>query len=685
MTRARALLVLLLGVTAVEARPAQRSLFEIPTGNGFGFQVLDARTGRLLAFFDHPYRYLRPLANERVDGLERRNLLEALEFKTMTTPSAARGAAAPEVSYLRETGVLDVRRPDGAREFYFSPFGLHRNAFVAIARGAPGDARELALQFHLGGNPVSKIFWEQEYTVVKLPGERIEALPGGGWVETGMGAGALLYLPLQAGTRAVCENRANGETTAVDDGCAAADLRLIARGLADRFGDFGFLVVHVESAAEIGAALRESRTWLTRRSPTRLIADELAEWESWRRAPPVRLAPEELALWRQSEAVLRMGQVRAPNVSGVRRSQGMILASLAPGSWATGWVRDGTYATVALARAGHFVEARRSLDFFLNAGPVGKYKSYVGGQPYRISLTRYFGSGEEEADYAGHDTPNIETDGWGLYLWAARQYVDRSGDRAWLARKVQGGSVYEVLRAEIAEPIVRQLETDGPWPGIMKADSSIWEVHQENARHFAYSTFAAARGLCDFASLARRAGHSTEARRYAQIAEATRIAALRAFTVPEGHLVGATERSRETDYDGAIVEAFGFDLLRNRKDPLAEATLRHLEELRVPSGGFQRRKGPDAYDTDEWPFINFRMASTYAKLGRRAEATALIARMRSVAALNFNLLPELYNADPGGGDFNHYKGSNPMVGYGAGAYLITMLELGGVFERRDCR
>ena len=54
-------------------------------------------------------------------------------------------------------------------------------------------------------------------------------------------------------------------------------------------------------------------------------------------------------LWRQSEAVLRMGQIREPNTA-TRKNNGMILASLPPGEWHTGWVRDATYAIVALAR-----------------------------------------------------------------------------------------------------------------------------------------------------------------------------------------------------------------------------------------------------------------------------------------------------------------------------------------------
>ena len=87
-----------------------------------------------------------------------------------------------------------------------------------------------------------------------------------------------------------------------------------------------------------------------------------------------------------------MGQVREPNIPG-RRNNGMVLASLPPGEWHSGWVRDAVYGIVALARSGHHAEAKAALDFFLNAEPVGKYKSYVRNQDYRVSVVRYFGTG----------------------------------------------------------------------------------------------------------------------------------------------------------------------------------------------------------------------------------------------------------------------------------------------------
>jgi hypothetical protein len=56
----------------------------------------------------------------------------------------------------------------------------------------------------------------------------------------------------------------------------------------------------------------------------------------------------------------------------------------------------------------------------------------------------------------------------------------------------------------------------------------------------------------------------------------------------------------------------------------------------------------------------------------------------SQAAANFYLLPELYNAVASDGPIGNYTGSIPMVGYGAGAYLMTMMDRSGLVEPNDC-
>ena len=179
-------------------------------------------------------------------------------------------------------------------------------------------------------------------------------------------------------------------------------------------------------------------------------------------------------MWRQAETVLRMAQIRESwSDTPRRKNHGMMLASLPPGGWHTGWVRDATYALTAMARSGHTDMAKDGLEFFLDAD-AGKYSSFVNNAAYRISTVRYYGDGEEEADYSGSPTRNIEIDGWGLYLWAARSYVDASDDNAWLAETTKkGDTVYDAIRRASPRPLVANIET----AGMAVADASIWEVH----------------------------------------------------------------------------------------------------------------------------------------------------------------------------------------------------------------
>ena len=669
------------------SRPAfspRTSFFTLPTGNGHGFQVFDTRLGRVVTFLDHPYRFLRPNEDERVDGIERRNLLESLRlgFESKTGVSWLEGPGLG-TEYVDQTGILRVS--DGKREaVLLSPFGLEANALVMIWRQQDRGARQVAsLAFHLGGHAIAKEFWNPPNEVVRVPGGesiRLGQEPRQHWLERGRGQGVMIYVPLQAGTTGACgQARCRGDDVV---------LHVTASGSAD--GWSGMLIAYADDPEEAAAQLDRIDGWLGRRSGAELLAEARAEWKRWRKPVPgaVRFRSEaEERVWLQSEAVLRMAQVRETNLRGggrLRVNRGMILASLAPGHWTTGWVRDGMYATAALARIGHFAEARDSLDFILNAEPVGKFKSYVDGYPYRVSVTRYYGNGEEEGDYSDQKTPNVETDGWGLFLWAARNYLESSGDVKWLERSTREGTVYQAMLHGVARAIESQLEPDGPLAGIMKPDSSIWEVHQESARHFAYTTLTAARGLCDFAWIAGRAGDARSAAHFASLSGKVRRAFLRSFTVAEGHLVAAVERSRETDLDTALAEAFGLDVIQDFSSPVATKTFQHLQRMRLPTGGYYRVAGESTYQTNEWPFIDLRMAGVFLRMEQRGPAEQLVQRLVTVAAVNHHLLPELLIANRREGQIGDFQGSNPMVGYGAGAFHLALLERDGRFAGTSC-
>ena len=54
------------------------------------------------------------------------------------------------------------------------------------------------------------------------------------------------------------------------------------------------------------------------------------------------------------------------------------------------------------------------------------------------------------------------------------------------------------------------------------------------------------------------------------------------------------------------------------------------------------------------------------------------------AAANHGLIPELYNTYSSAGPIGGYTGSIPMVGFGAGAYLSTLLDRAELYEHTDC-
>ena len=185
-------------------------------------------------------------------------------------------------------------------------------------------------------------------------------------------------------------------------------------------------------------------------------------------------------------------------VQANRRNRGMFLAALPEGEWHMGWVRDGAYAIVSQAMNGHHREARLGVDAFLNAW-AGFFSSqeYL-GRDYRISSVRYYGNGKEEGDFNFYG-PNVETDGFGLVLWAARMYLHYSCDADWLqTTTLHGDTVFEAL-TEVADDIVALMVNDST------PECSIWRFTGITVR-FSPIRQPRKRGLFDFAAIALVAG-----------------------------------------------------------------------------------------------------------------------------------------------------------------------------------
>ena len=679
-----------------EARAENRTWHFLTTGNGHGFQVYDENKHRVTTFLEHPYRYIAPSTIPSLppehEGVARRNLAFDVFFgvKGAGWLSNDQGAEAPE--YVDQSNIIRVPATIGATKaesFYFAPFGLERNVLVGLLH-APGASDGYALfNFHMG---------QGDRLQPNAVGESVRAAVGvpKAVVETGPGGGAMVYVPLAGADHADCAgvfDKGNAAQDLADKtDCAGDDISVGFQKKLGADGWMGFAASYVENAADADSAAVAINTWAAARTPDKILADAKAEFEAWRKPPPdgILCSDDEKKVWRQGEAVLRMGQVReADSASPIaRKNHGMMLASLPIGEWHTGWVRDGTYAIVALARMGHLEEARLALEFLLNAfqmnpGGKGKYRNLVHNADYRISVVRYYGTGEEEAD-TNQDGPNVETDGWGLVLWAARQYVEAAGADgvAWLDKPTFSGSVWDTLTGGIATPIEAQLEQPS---SIMGADSSIWEVHDAKKRHYAFTTLTAARGVCDMAGIAKKANKS-ELAHYQDLSKKIRDGFTASFVDPQSALAGSIEGLMQGKYvDGAVAEAFNWNILQDWKGDTAKATLDLLGKLKVDSGGFKRNDdGLSSYDNNEWILVDLRIANALRRAGRGSEGDAIVAHVVSKAAANFYLLPELYNDTAGAGATGDYTGSIPMVGYGGGAFAITMLDRSGSPEAHDC-
>ena len=603
------------------------SFEQLPTGNGYGFAVYNAATSRVDVLLERPYAQrsaTEPTADRAFDAY----------FGVRASGGATWLAQlrTDRVSYENQSHVVHAQQSFGPlllETYAFAPWNLPAAGVVLVLHArnrsavpVPDASMYALLNFHLGtgapepGTDGERITWNAS---------------AGAYVETGASARSLTYLPIGIPQRHAASPAAVyaigsvgglfpdvGDSGTMNDAVAGFQW---APGSLPAGGDAWVgVVVTLATPADAIA-------WLAGRDAPATLANELAAWESWRAPPPAGLSDGELRVWRQGESVLRMAQSREPPPS-----RGQILAALPPGIWSIAWVRDMTYATVALARSGHRDEANAAIDF-LRDSPVGAFRTYV-GHDYHVSVVRYYGDGTEWSDTDANG-PNVEFDGFGLALWAAhtlgRTDLDANADT------------------------LRALRDD---TGLVSPDSSIWEVHWNGRqKHFAYTSIAAAHGLC-------LAGDSVAA-------AGVRDAIVRELTSGSGGLAGNREelRAGQNALDAAVIEAIDFGLI-DARGGLARDTLRALDRLRTPAGrGFARNDDGGGYDAHEWVFVDLRVASALRRMGYTLEADALLAWVTAQADANFGLQAELYH--PSTAD---YAGAIPMVGFGAGAYMLALLD-----------
>lgn len=670
--RPRAVQALALGLATLatplsaHALSPWRSAHELPFSNGRAAASVDGATGKLIRLLDHPY--LAASSTERTKNLR----YDAYAGVRVGAQAAWLNAVSPLfVGYDEGRGIVRVERENtGLRmvERHFAPMAFNGRAVVSTVTvtrisGTGSVVGAALVNDHLGGNAGGT----GSETVVRTSHGLVESGPSGARiVHQAFGAGTSMAAASGSMANpysAFAQGNSLGNSLpsgAVDDAVIGFEFPLgdLAVGASATFGWASFVV---DDGVSSQAGDDAFAAFVNGRSAERLVADEAAAWDAWLTAPPAAWSSSEKQTYRLQQAMLRMAQVKERG-----RGFGQIMASLdlglGEGNWNVAWVRDMAYATVALAETGHLVEAKDALAFVLNADS-GKYvrdgqgRAYV-GSPYQVSVCRYYGSGVEETDDDGTG-PNIEFDGFGLYLWSLGRYLAKGGDEAF-AREA-----FSTLRDKVVAPLVALQEPSG----LVAADSSIWERHWNgNQKHFAYTSITGARGLCDAAGIADKLGEGALASTWRAAGISMQNALVSKLRDDRGFLAQSTEALADGRgyVDAAVLEALNFQLIDPAKRTY-RATVNGLERaLLTASGmGIYRNDDGSGYDKAEWIFLDLRLAQAQRTLGNGARADALEGWVRGQGDENFGLLAELHDERTGA-----YRGSVPMAGFGAGAWLL---------------
>jgi len=139
----------------------------------------------------------------------------------------------------------------------------------------------------------------------------------------------------------------------------------------------------------------------------------------------------------------------------------------------------------------------------------------------------------------------------------------------------------------------------------------------------------------------------------------------------------------KNDIGGALLQIINVGVVA---DPaVIHDTLERMELLRVASGGYRRVRSTYTdpaifeywYERQEFLFVDFNLAELYWRLGKNNEADAILKRIVDKARADHDLIPEMYVAAPCKlfpGQIGDPTGALPMVGYGAGEFVLQILE-----------
>jgi hypothetical protein len=179
-------------------------------------------------------------------------------------------------------------------------------------------------------------------------------------------------------------------------------------------------------------------------------------------------------------------------------------------------------------------------------------------------------------------------------------------------------------------------------------------------------------GLRAASQLAAHQGQSQDATLYQQAAQ-TLVQAITTHLIdPTAQVLMSDQESKSlglTGYlDAAGVEAFLHQVL----DPRSAVSDNTLAAWRTHLGlntgpGFKRNDDGDAYDEREWIMIDLRLAALHFLRGEATLGQALLDWVTAMAQKNYYLIPELLDQSTA-----DYRGETPMVGFGAGAYVLCL-------------
>ncbi|MCE9574833.1 MAG: hypothetical protein K8W52_16910 [Deltaproteobacteria bacterium] len=669
--RASALVVALAVLEASPARaqaiPAHRSFDALAWANGYtaGFFDLGARRAR--GFRDHLFAQID-------SGTAAHELMYDAYLGVRVAGQNAWLTTRPidSAGYDGDSGLAQVVQHQGdlrVTQTWFAPFAVTAPVEVVVVdventgAAALGDSALFSIQnLHVGGGDGTvgeSLAWQADT---------------GEYAERGA-RGLVVHRALPAPTAHACSPAnpydavlGGGHLTTTDSSGtrddAVAGFEWNLTGLAPGAHQRMAIVLGYRADGDRGAL--DAAIAALPADPAALLDQARADWAAFQggATEPAGLTADERAVYRRQLAVLRMAQVRDPGAG-----HGQVIASMSPGKWNIAWVRDQAYATTAMIKAGMHAEAKDALGFWLGAG-AGAWVCcdrdggpWVGA-PYGISVVRYRGDGSEESDENAQG-PNVEFDGFGLALAVLDEYVIATGDLALVTDHA------DRVFVRTADVLVGLVEASGANAGLIRADSSIWESHWYDGgrKHFAYTQATTVRGLRAAADLATRAGRASDAARYTAAASKVAAAVAARFVAPSGVVKGNLEE--QNGLDAAAVELFNWDVLP-ADGPAAHATLAAFDTglwNGLVGHGYRRNDDGGDYDLREWIVIDMRIARALARVGRTADADQLIAWVTAQARANFELVPENYDRTTG-----DYSGETPMVGFGAGAYVIALWE-----------